>query len=295
MQNLKTLTIKLLYTEITERLSEQFSLEESNLLADRIIWHFFNLNRINRVLNNDIEIDEKSKSEIDVAVMRLLNHMPIQYVLGVSYFLDYEFKVSGSVLIPRSETEELVMMVYNRVKDSVSSDLKILDIGTGSGCIAVSLARLLPKARVTAIDVSQAALEVANQNAIHNNAQIIFLNLDILKSEQWLQLSDFDIVISNPPYVTEADKTDMQPNVLDYEPALALYVSNEDPLVFYKSIVSFCQEKLSVNGLCAFEINEAFGKEVIALFNEDDYDTILFPDMQSKPRFVIAKKKRATK
>ncbi len=289
------MTIKLLYTDITTKLYKQFGKEESSLLADRIIWHFFHFNRINRVLNNDIEIDEKSKAEIDIAVINLLNHMPIQYVLGVSYFLDYEFKVSSSVLIPRSETEELVMMIFNRLKDSEASVLKILDIGTGSGCIAVSLAKLLPKACVTAIDISKAAIGVAKQNAMTNNVQIDFLNLDILKSEQWLQLPDFDVVISNPPYVTEADKANMQPNVLDYEPAMALYVSNEDPLVFYKSIVDFCQEKLSVNGLCAFEINEAFGKEVMALFNEDDYDALLLTDMQSKPRFVIAKKKRATR
>ncbi len=211
-----------------------------------------NLKRVDIAMRLDQDISVNQIEIFDKVKQRLEKQEPIQYILGQSDFYGMSFKVSPDVLIPRPETEELVDWI---IKDqSKKTSLTILDIGTGSGCIAVSLAKKLPKSRVYAIDVSEQALEIAKENAKNNKVEVIFIKEDILKVESLFQ--KFDIIVSNPPYVREIEKQEMKPNVLHNEPSLALFVSDKNPLLFYEKIAILANEKLNNDGMLYFEINQ---------------------------------------
>lgn len=211
-----------------------------------------NLKRVDIAMRLDQDISVNQIEIFDKVKQRLEKQEPIQYILGQSDFYGMSFKVSPDVLIPRPETEELVDWI---IKDqSKKTSLTILDIGTGSGCIAVSLAKNLPKSRVYAIDVSEQALEIAKENAKNNKVEVTFIKEDILKVESLFQ--KFDIIVSNPPYVREIEKQEMKPNVLHNEPSLALFVSDKNPLLFYEKIAILANEKLNNDGMLYFEINQ---------------------------------------
>ncbi|MBO7477770.1 MAG: peptide chain release factor N(5)-glutamine methyltransferase, partial [Salinivirgaceae bacterium] len=211
---------------------------------------------------------------------------PLQYVIGTEWFMNMPFSVCRDVLIPRPETEELVRLIVGRCK---RPSPRIVDVGTGSGCIAVSLAKLIDGAQVTAVDVSASAIEVARRNAEQNGAQVEFVCTDILADNQLFVPSSLDIVVSNPPYVTETDKSQMSRNVLDFEPHLALFVPDSDPLLFYRRIAELAQQWLKSGGMLFFEINERFGPETVQLLENMRFDNVeLHRDFYEKNRMVSA-------
>jgi release factor glutamine methyltransferase len=221
------------------------------------------------------------------AITRLKNYEPIQYIIGDTEFYGLVFKVNPSVLIPRPETEELVDWIIKDCEDD--KKINILDIGTGSGCIAISLAKNLPNAKVFALDVSNEALKTANQNAINNGVEVEFIEADIL-SYNSLDIQ-FDLIVSNPPYVRELEKQMMSANVLDHEPHLALFVEDDDALLFYRKITDVAADILKPNGQLFFEINESLGESTKQLLDNSNYKNIeLKKDIFEKDRMIKAVK-----
>jgi release factor glutamine methyltransferase len=237
-------------------------------------------------INLDKRVGESLLLKIHFAVKDLRKFKPLQYVLGETEFNGMRFYVTESVLIPRPETEELVSLIVEQYKGE--KDLQILDLGTGSGCIAVSLSQAL-SAKVLAADISEEALSIARRNAKLNNADVVFKSYDILgDSSDDLIEGQFDIIVSNPPYVREQEKQLMHDNVLKYEPDLALFVEDSNPLVFYKAIAKLAHAKLSIDGQLWLEINEYLGKETEALLLEHFRDVQLINDYKSNARFIKA-------
>ncbi len=220
---------------------------------------------------------------------RLLSKEPLQYILGYTEFYGLRFLVDKNVLIPRPETEELVRICIEQCLPNKS--IKILDIGTGSACIAITLKKNLPNAEIWATDISEDALQIAKQNALQNNADIKFLNHDILNSKLEIQNDKFDIIISNPPYITLLEKSSIQSNVLDFEPHVALFVPNEDALIFYKNILEFAANNLAIDGKIFFEINEMKASEILTMAKQFHYENAtIIKDMQGKSRIAYLQK-----
>lgn len=220
---------------------------------------------------------------------RLLKHEPIQYIINECWFYDIPFYVDENVLIPRPETEELVDWVIKENRSKTG--LKILDVGTGSGCIPVILKRKLPTATVHSCDVSESALQTAKKNAETYQTEINFSLLNFLDEGNWSDLPSFDLIVSNPPYIPTYEKNAMQKNVLEHEPHLALFVENEKPLTFYEAIAKFGSEKLNPDGCIYVEIHESLGKEVVNLFARKGFTAELKNDLQGKNRMVKAAKR----
>jgi release factor glutamine methyltransferase len=236
---------------------------------------------------------EETMSESDLlkfnfAVKDLKKHRPIQYILGETMFLGLTFSVNEEVLIPRPETEELVDLI---IRENKGRTLRILDIGTGSGCIAISLKKNLPESQVTGVDISEGALALARNNAEANRVAVPFIQLDILNIFPLPIAEKLDIIVSNPPYVTSSEKKGMESNVLNYEPHLALFVPNEDPLLFYRKIIEVSVVYLNSGGRIYFEINKEKGKEITELLRLSGFDEITVKkDMQGMDRIISARK-----
>ena len=216
----------------------------------------------------------------------LLTHRPVQYVLGEAWFAGMKFYVNESVLIPRPETEELVNWVVDSVNQSTNINQRLLDIGTGSGCIPISVKKKLPELSVTSIDISVAALQVAKQNADSLGISIDLLTINFLEENSWNELSGFDLIVSNPPYIKLSEGKNMLRNVLDFEPSIALFVPDEDALVFYKKILLFSKTHLDKNGYIFLEINETLGNEVVQLYESSGFIVELKRDLQGKDRML---------
>lgn len=222
------------------------------------------LKRVDLALQPDLAFSESELASSNLILDQLKKEIPIQYLLGTTHFYGLEFEVNSSVLIPRPETEELVdWIIQNSKLKAQHSKLKILDIGTGSGCIAIALAKNLPNAQVFALDVSEQALATAKKNAEKNQVQLSFIHQSILETEDLAQ--EFDIIVSNPPYVRELEKYEIKKNVLDNEPHLALFVEDNDALIFYRKIAQLAQKNLSSTGQLYFEINQYLGLEMLDL------------------------------
>lgn len=246
---------------------------------------FLNLKRVDIAMRLDQDISVKQIEIFDKVKRRLEKQEPIQYILGQAHFYGMSFKVNPNVLIPRPETEELVDWI---LKDQLkNTSLTILDIGTGSGCIAVSLAKNLPESRVYAMDVSEQALEVAKENAKNNKVEVTFIKEDILEVESLFQ--KFDIIVSNPPYVRQMEKQEMKANVLNNEPSLALFVSDNDPLLFYEKIAILANEKLNNDGVLYFEINQYLSFETKKRIEELGFASVeIREDMYGNKRMIRA-------
>lgn len=237
---------------------------------------FFGVKRLDLALNPEIQIDENQVQKLESAIARLKNHEPIQHIIGETEFFGLTFKVDKNVLVPRPETEELVQWI---LEDFASEEkaLKILDIGTGSGCIAISLVKNLPKAQISAIDISEKALEIAKTNAEINNAEINFIQDDILKTEALN--GNWDVIVSNPPYVRELEKEEMHRNVLEYDPPTALYVKDNNPLLFYDKITKLAKTALNPGGKLYFEINQYLAEETEKMMQKYSFSTELRKDL----------------
>ncbi|MFV8363917.1 peptide chain release factor N(5)-glutamine methyltransferase [Flavobacterium sp. ZT3P35] len=244
------------------------------------------LKRIDLALQPDLLFLEEEIVVWNSILEELKKEIPIQYLLGKTSFYGLDFEVNPNVLIPRPETEELVeWIIRNNSKIEKFKDLKILDIGTGSGCIAISLAKNLPNATVSAIDVSEKVLATAKKNAQNNSVNVSFINQNILQADDLKQ--QFDIIVSNPPYVRNLEKGEIKKNVLDNEPHLALFVEDEDALIFYKKIAQLAQKNLTASGMLFFEINQYLGPETVSLLEELQFKDIeLRKDMYGNDRMI---------
>tara|TARA_R110002012_G_scaffold24960_1_gene82870 strand:+ start:500 stop:1378 length:879 start_codon:yes stop_codon:yes gene_type:complete len=247
---------------------------DKNEVAQFFYWcieHFYKLSRLDLALDTNLSITSEEQQHIIYALEQLKQQKPIQYILGETEFYGLPFKVNKHILIPRPETEELVELIINSNKPRAKNQepRAILDIGTGTGCIAITLAKMIEKAKVTAIDVSKEALQIAIENAKNNKVEVNFIEQNILDKAETLntlnKIGALDIIVSNPPYVRELEKQEIKPNVLDNEPHLALFVSDDDPLIFYKTITEIAEKQLKPNGFLFFEINQYLGKEMKAL------------------------------
>lgn len=238
-------------------------------------------------LGKDINLSDGQKENVEDVLRRLCSNEPVQYIQGKALFCGREFRVSQDVLIPRPETEELVEMILG--ENSIPSPA-VLDVGTGSGCIAISLKLGIPAAAVRAFDVSAAALRIAESNAVRLSADVSFEEQDILSFDPAGNSDSLDLLVSNPPYITEREKTDMERNVLDWEPATALFVPDEDPLLFYRKIAQVGSVMLKRGGGRLYlEINRAYGREVASLLGDMGYiDIKVRKDMSGNDRFVSA-------
>ena len=285
-----------------DQLCSIYDKDEANAMILILFEHYFNIDRVKMALEPDIRLSESEMLKIHFAVKDLLKNKPIQYIVGETEFCELKFKVNENVLIPRPETSEMVYKIVNESpshqvtkspsqsrKANSQQPLSILDIGTGSGCIAISLAKLFPKAQVYALDISEDALKVARGNAINNKVNITFIQDDILSLNNDIE-TKFDIIVSNPPYVRELEKAEMLDNVLKWEPDKALFVSNEDPLIFYRKILEFAKSHLKENGEIWFEINEYLGKEMTELCKEFGFpNVIIHKDFRGKERIMNLK------
>jgi release factor glutamine methyltransferase len=267
-------------------LEGKYALEEINAFYYIFCEEILGFSKIDAALNRDFCLSSSHQNILQETIYRLLKFEPIQYIYGVAHFYHLKFKVTSEVLIPRPETEELVDIV---IKNTKNQAVKILDIGTGSGCISISLAKNLALAEVSAIDISENALQIAIENALLNNVKVQFIQKDILNTNRLTQ--KYDIIISNPPYVKEDEKKEMNRNVLEYEPALALFVSNIDPLIFYKKIALLAFNHLNDQGILYLEINQSLGKEMIELVKHIGFKEVnLKKDFLGNDRFILAEK-----
>lgn len=281
------MTIRQLVQDTVNRLTPHYAAAEARAMAEIAIEHIKGWIRVDFAIHSDEEASEFVVSKMNEIVDKLLIDEPLQYILGVADFHGLELKVTPSTLIPRPETSQLVDMIADRVGDR--PDLDVLDIGTGSGAIAISLARTLKFPNVEAIDVSDDALAVARQNAKTLKANVNFSRRDILTSQ--LPESAYDVIVSNPPYVTESERPTLDANVSLYEPESALFVPDSDPLLFYRRISSLAVDALRPGGLLAFEINSRFGKEMQSLVKSFGFDNVsVTKDFRGNDRFLFADK-----
>lgn len=271
---------------IYDNLSPLYSKNEIESISKLIFEKVLGLSRLQMHLNQHETISTANLAQITEIINHLIRFEPIQYILGETEFYGLPFKVNSSVLIPRPETEELVDLI---IHDCKQSNPKILDIGTGSGCIPITLVKNLPGASAEGWDISDEALVVAKENATINHVEVDFFRADVLKHDYPLQNHKYDLIVSNPPYVTISEQLSMIKNVVDYEPHIALFVSDADPLVFYRAIANLALIKLKPGGKLYFEINEKFGNETAELLALRGFINItLKKDINGKERMIRA-------
>ncbi|WP_269685311.1 peptide chain release factor N(5)-glutamine methyltransferase [Flavobacterium lacustre] len=282
------MNIKEYRTQFIQELTPIYDAGEAESFFYLILEEKQQLKRIDLALHPDLVFSEEEIGVWNAILKQLKHEIPIQYLLGKTSFYGLDFEVNAAVLIPRPETEELVEWILESQKPKVESQkVKILDIGTGSGCIAISLAKNLPDATVFALDVSEDALATAKINAANNLVNVTFIHQNILETVDLLQ--QFDIIISNPPYVRNLEKEEIKKNVLENEPHLALFVADNDALVFYKKIAQLAQKNLLPNGQLYFEINQYLGKEMVDLLEKMNFKTVeLRKDIYGNDRMTKA-------
>jgi release factor glutamine methyltransferase len=289
---------------IRNSLDSIYPTNEAVIMADMLLEHFTSFSKGDRLMNKEAVLTQEQEVAIHKGVERLLKHEPIQYIMNKCWFYGMELFVDPSVLIPRPETEELVAWIINDVRsagynvfsrgtaDTDETDLlKILDVGTGSGCIALALKKAMPQAEVWGCDLSEEALNVARRNGSALDIRVDFQGLNFLDQLQQKQLPTVNILVSNPPYIPIRDKDLMNKNVVEHEPHTALFVPNEDPLIFYRALAKFASSRLHENGSIYMEIHEDLGNDVVRLFSDEGYNKIeLRKDMQQKNRMVKVSK-----
>lgn len=264
---------------------------EAANITDWIMESLTGWKKIDRVINKNVRMSANQQSLLNNYITALASGKPVQYVLNESYFLGMKFFVDENVLIPRPETEELVEWICADLIPRTST-CTISDIGTGSGCIAIGIKSKLPAAEIYAIDVSKEALAVAEKNATELRQHVTLIPMNILDRNAWSEIPVLDVIVSNPPYITRNEQHLMAPNVTEFEPHVALFVENEDPFIFYQSLIEFGDCKLIEGGKMYVEINEKFGTELKELFSRNGYQTELRKDMQGKDRMIKAWKYR---
>lgn len=277
---------KIIFNQLVSEITPVYEENEAKSIIYLLLEHYLKISKTDILLDNPVS----QLFDFTEIIQRIKAQEPVQYVIGETEFYGRKFKVTPDTLIPRPETEELVQLAIGSWQLAVGnqSSTTILDIGTGSGCIAISLACEIPDVQVYAYDISEKALKIARQNAKKNSVKVIFEEVNILESFP-IYHSPFNIIVSNPPYVMNAEKAEMEKNVLEYEPHLALFVEDDNPLIFYKKIAEFAAKNLTDKGWCIVEINQALGLETAELFwNQGFHYVEVIKDMFGKDRMVKA-------
>lgn len=277
------------YRLLKQALLQQYEEGEASAIARLVVEHTGKADM--RAIEASIVTTEQTE-QINRYLKELLTHRPVQYVLNEAWFYHLKFEVNESVLIPRPETEELVDMIIQEAMNTTSSNImpptSFLDIGTGSGCIPITIKKNIPAAEVTAVDVCSEALHIAMNNAVTHETEINFQLLDFLDENKWKELGMFNVIISNPPYVKGSERQTMSKHVLQYEPHKALFVPDNDALIFYRKIAAFATTHLKPGGKVYVEINQQLGKETAAVFREKGFTNVeLLKDMSGNERFVV--------
>jgi release factor glutamine methyltransferase len=276
-------TIKDIRNHFFEVLKDIYPENEINSITSLAFKTLFGIDRLHLHLDQEIDFPEDKRGKMIKIAEELKTGKPIQYILGETFFYNLKFRVTPATLIPRPETEELVDLIIN---DNQNFRGKIIDIGTGSGCIAICLKKNLENAEITGTDISEEALTIARENAFLNKADVLFTNQNIFQMQN-TELPVFSMIVSNPPYVLDSEKHNMWNNVLDFEPPTALFVPDNDPLIYYRAIISFSSGKLENGGKIYLEINEKKGDEIYRLLDQSGFKEIqLIKDINGKDRFV---------
>ena len=282
------MTLSEIYRKYLQELRELYSQNETAQITSIAFESIAGLHRSDVIKDPSMLISIKILGELEQALMRLKQHEPIQHVTGKAWFCNLLFQVSPAVLVPRPETEELVALASAFIKEK---NLSVIDIGTGSGCIAITMKLKSENILVTALDISKDALEIADENARHHKTKIDFKHIDFLEESLWPPVSKYDVIISNPPYIPENDKGLLDKNVSQFEPHAALFEPAGKPFLFYVKIAAFGKTHLLPGGKIFVEIHEDFGNDVLNIFENEGYEAVLTRDMFGKDRFVVAYRK----
>jgi release factor glutamine methyltransferase len=287
------MTFELAEQSLTTALEGLYENREAATIAGMVMEFVTGKSKMDRWLVKKEKLSDNHTEQLQQYTKQLLTGKPVQYVLGEAWFAGLCLIVNEHTLIPRPETEELVSLCATWVATNLNgkSGIKILEVGTGSGCISIALQQKIPAAIITAIDISVGAIEVATINAAKYNAPILFKTLDFLDEKCWPDLDSFDIIISNPPYIAENEKTNIAVHVLDFEPHTALFVANNNPLIFYNAIANFGNTHLNTGGAIFVEINQALGSQTTDAFTQHAYNTVLHKDLFENDRMIVATKK----
>ncbi len=264
--------IEQVYHAFVEQLKKIYNEREAFNIADMVFESVAGIKRLHRITNKQQQLASSTLQQLNVTLQKLLTHQPIQYVLGEAWFYKLKFFVNEHVLIPRPETEELVEWIVSDIRgmryDEGCKKFDIIDIGTGSGCIAISLKKELPAAYISGVDISDQALSVATKNAAYQNVNIQLSEIDFLDENTWQQFTSFDVIVSNPPYIPAAKKNKLEKNVVEFEPHLALFTEDSKPLIFYKKIALFAKSHLHTHGKIYAEVHKKYADQVIEIFQQ---------------------------
>lgn len=284
------MTTEKTYTDFVNSLKTIYEEREAVNIADWVFENVTGLKKWERRLSKENELSEFEFNQLQNSLEQLLQHKPVQYILQEAWFYKMKFFVNENVLIPRPETEELVEWIIIDLKNvnSGSEAKNIIDIGSGSGCIAISLKKELPNANLSAMETSEKALAVAKKNAADLKAEVDFLQFDFLNEKEWQRLPKFDVIVSNPPYIPIKEKDLLAKNVTSYEPGLALFVEDNDPYIFYKKIAAFSKTHLNPNGKIYVEVHENFAGDIKSIFEEGGFVSEIKKDIYGKERMVKA-------
>ena len=274
--------IKILFFK---ELENTYSAEERQTFFRLMLEHYFGIRSSELIYNNSRRISESEILIVQRIIRKLKKHVPWQYIVGETEFYGLTIQVNSSVLIPRPETEEMIELIRKQFNGKPSPK-RIIDLCSGSGCIALSLKKIFPKAKVYGLEICPEALKMARQNALKNQLEVEFVQADLLNLSNFEESGQFDLIVSNPPYILEKEKSNMAANVLEHEPHLALFVPDRDPLFFYKAIKAFAMKHLSLEGQIWLEINAQLGLETRQLFSDFNAQTVI--DLSGKDRFVCA-------
>lgn len=281
------MTIQSAFAGLVEAIKPVYDAREAANIAHLVMEHITGLGKLDRVVHKDADLSPTQETQYHQAVKALLEHRPVQHITGKSWFYGLELMVNDQVLIPRPETEELVEWIL--LDHPSQPALRLLDVGTGSGSIPIALKKQWPLADVWAMDISACAIAVATRNAGIQHAQIRFLHQDVLSPDAFKVLPSFNIIVSNPPYIPERERSEMQAQVEAFEPSIALFVPDKDPLLFYRAIAALAKEKLETGGRLYFEIHESYGPEVVDMLQKNGFVHVLLrQDMFGKNRMVRA-------
>lgn len=285
-------TVATIEQQFVDELADLYHADEAKQICFMVFEDRLGWSRPEYLLRKRQPLDQSAIPGLQGIIAALRAAMPIQYVLGYTWFRDMKLHVNESVLIPRPETEELVERIVSQHRKSQDEQLRIIDIGSGSGCIAIALQKAFPHSHCYALDISSDALQVARQNAMEQSVNLTFINADILEWDMVFQPDMFfDIIVSNPPYITDSEQNSMHRNVLAHEPHTALFVADTAPLLFYEHIAAFAGEHLADGGVLYFEINRRYGQQVSELLHKKEFtDVQLYPDIHGADRIVRAEK-----
>lgn len=286
------MTVEEMMREARGKLAAEYGVREAAAIVDEMMLRIKGWDKTATIIHGNETVTDFLKGQVEATIGRLLDGEPIQYIFGKAHFYGMDFNVTPATLIPRPETAQLVDMIVDRYGND--SDLRVLDLGTGSGCIAIALARHLPFPKeVTAVDISEEAIEVARRNSAELKVKVNFIQGNMLEANKMASgLGEkYDIIVSNPPYIAQREAAGMERNVLEHEPATALFVPDNDPLVFYRAIAGIAEKRLEDKGTLFLEINPLFAKELAAMLREHGFqDVDIEKDMQKADRFIIARR-----